>query len=231
MKHNRQHKVRHRTGFTLVELLVVLAIITVLAILSVTITGRIRLAAAKSRSIGQMRSISIGIATWMGEKSAMEPFYVANGTGDFPHESLATGVFRPGNPARALYNKTDPSAGYIQDFNVFFTPLATVPAGLPTQANYDPANASNSRVWGTFAYFFPHVTEPNKTARHIANGVQAVPSSRASVDGKLMMSEFYEGNWITPRFGKEIHHILLSDWSVQYVADSNTQFNKWKSGN
>lgn len=230
MKNNRQSKLRHLTGFTLVEMLVVLLIIVVLAVLSFSITSRVRLAAAKSRSISQMRSISLGIASWMGDNSAPEPFYVGNGTGDFPHESLSLGVLRPGNPARALYNKNDPSASYLQDFSVFFTPLAKVPSGLPTLANYDPTAASNSRVWGTFAYFYPHVTAANKTARHTANGVQAVASSNISADGKLVMSEFYEGDWVTTKFGKEIHHALLSDWSIQYVADSNTRFNAWKSG-
>lgn len=53
-----------------------------------------------------------------------EPFYMGDGTGDYPHESARYSDFRPGNPARALYRKDDPSNGYIQDFNVFFSPLS-----------------------------------------------------------------------------------------------------------
>jgi prepilin-type N-terminal cleavage/methylation domain-containing protein len=230
MKTNPSFLVRQRNGFTLVELLVVIAIIAVLAVLSMMTVNRMRIAAAKTKSISQMKSISVGIASWMADKSSSEPFYVGNGTGDFPHESGAMSVFRPGNPALALFNKEDPSAGYVQDFTVFFSPLATTPAGIPTQANYDPAAATNARVWGTFAYFYPHATAANRTARQIANGVQPVGASKPSIDGKLVMSEFYEGDWVTTKFGKEVHHALLSDWSVQYVADSNTRFNQWKSG-
>jgi prepilin-type N-terminal cleavage/methylation domain-containing protein len=236
MKYNsknytRRHKARRRTGFTLVELLVVITIIIVLAALTFSLTGRIRLSAAKSKSISQMRNISVGIASWMGDNSSPEPFFVSNGTGDYPHESTRFSNFRPGNPARALYNKDDPTSGYVQDFTIFFSPLAAVPSGIPSQADYDPTAATNARPWGTFWYLYPHVTAANRTARQEANNVGVVGTSRRSIDGKLVMTEFYEGDWVTTRFGKEIHHALLSDWSIQYVADSNSRFNQWKSSN
>lgn len=222
---------RHRTGFTLVELLVVITIIIVLAALTFSITSRMRLTAAKSRSISNLRNISMGIISWMADNSTSEPFYVASGTGDYPHESGSGKGFKPGNPASALYNRDNPSAGYVQDFTMFFSPLAELPSGLPKEANYNPSVATNSRPWGTFWYLYPHVTAPNRTARQTANNVGTVDSSRTSIDGKLVMTEFYEGSWVTPKFGKEIHHALLSDWSVQYVADSNARFNQWKRGN
>ncbi len=231
MKNNRQSKMRRRTGFTLVELLVVITIIIVLAALTFSITSRVRIAAAKSRSISQMRNISMGLASWMADKSAPEPFYVSSGTGDYPHESGNGKGLKPGNIAAALYNRSDPSAGYLQDYTLFFSPLAKLPSGIPTVANYNPGAATNSRPWGTFWYLYPHVTVAGRTARQEANGVGVVSTSRPSIDGKLVMTEFYETDWVTTKFGKEIHHALLSDWSIQYVADSNSRFNQWKSGN
>ena len=229
MKNNHQSKTRRRSGFTLVELLVVITIIIILAVLSISVVGRMRLAAAKSRSISQLRNISVGLVSWMADNTAPEPFYVSSGTGDYPHESGNGKGLKPGNPAAALYNRTDPSAGYIQDFTVFYSSLTRVPSGIPTEANYNPSKASQSAVWGTFTYFYPHVTAARKTARQEANGVVVMSASRSSIDGKLVMSEFYEGSWVTAKFGKEVHHVLLSDWSVQYVADSNSRFNQWKS--
>ena len=230
MKNNSCPAVRRPLGFSLVEILVALAILVVLAVLTLSITGRMRLAAAKSGSVSKMRNISVGIATWMTDFSAPEPFYMGDGTGDYPHESARYSDFRPGNPARALYRKDDPSNGYIQDFNVFFSPLSKLASAAPTISTYDPTKASEKKLWGTYTYFFPHATDAKLTARQRAMGVQPIPASRESINGCLVLSEFYRDDWCPAKFGKRIYHALLSDWSVRYVADNDAAWTKWKTG-
>ena len=230
MKNNHAPIVRTRTGFSLVEVLVVIAIIVVLAVISLMVVNRMRLAAAKTGSISKMRNISIGIASWMADRSVPEPFYMADGTGDYPHESTRYSDFRPGNPARALYVTEDPSSGYVQDFNEFFSPLAKLPTPAPTLGNYDPTKATDKRLWGTYTYYFPHVTEAKMTSRHRTMGVQPIPASRESINGSLVLSEFYRDDWCPPKFGKRVYHALLSDWSVRHVGDRDEVWSKWKSG-
>lgn len=229
-KSAHRHAVSRPTGFTLVELLVVLGIITVLALLSIVGVDRMRLAAAKSRSISQMKNISVGIAMWMGDKSSTEPFFMADGTGDYPHESRRYSDFRPGNPAMALYRTDDPGAGYVQDFNTFFSPLAKLALTAPTLSTYDPAQASETRLWGTYHYVYPYVTDARMTSRQRALGVTAVGAASEAVNGKLMLTEFYRDDWCPPKHGKRIYHALLSDGSVRYVADNDAAWGAWKRG-
>jgi prepilin-type N-terminal cleavage/methylation domain-containing protein len=231
MKPIHHHELGPRSGFSLMEVLIVIAIIAVLAVLSLAVVSRMRLAAAKAGSVSQMRNISVGIASWMTDKSAQEPFYTSNGTGDYPHESARASDFRPGNPARALYRLEDPSSGYIQDFHVFFSPLTKLAGQSPTISNYDPAQASESRFWGTYSYHFPHVTEDRRTSRQAAMNVAVVPASGNSANGKLVLSEFYKDDWgCSAKFGKNAYHALLADWSVRHIADNDKGWTKWKTG-
>lgn len=231
IQYNDRHAARHRTGFTLVELLVVLAIIAVLAMLSFSAIGRMRIAAAKSKGISQMRNIGLGIASWMGDNSSPEPFFMSDGTGDYPHESRRYSNFRPGNPAMALYQSEDPAAGYVQDFNAFFSPLAKLGSAAPTLSTYDPTKASETRLWGTYHYHYPHVTDARMTPRQRALGVTAIAASRESINGNLVLSEFYRDDWCPPKYGKRIYHALLSDGSVRYVADNDGAWGRWRTGN
>jgi len=227
-----KHRSRHsRSGFNLVELLVVIAIIAVLAVIITSVATRMRLGAAKAVSVSQMRNIGIGIASWVADRAAPEPFYKANGTGDYPHESSYHGDFRPGNPARVLYRKDDPSAGYLQTSDVFFSPLSKLKGAAPTIATYDPTTASEQRLWGTYTYHFPHVTSARITPRQQSLGVEVAAASGREADGKLMMSEFYRSDWCPAKFGKNVYHAMFSDWSIRHIADNDAAWTKWKNGN
>lgn len=219
-----------RAGFSLVEMLIVIVIIVVLAVLSLSVANRMRVTAAKTNSVAQLRNMGVAILSWTTDRAAPEPFYRGDGTGDYPHEGNSYGEFRPGNPARALYKVDDPSAGYLQDFNVFFSPLSKLMKPAPTIATYDPWKVSESRLWGTYTYHFPHVTAARMNARHRNMGVETVGASNPTIDGRLMLSEFYRDDWCAPKFRNRIYHALLSDGSVQYVADNDAAWNRWKNG-
>lgn len=61
-------------------------------------------------------------------------------------------------------------------------------------------------------------------------GVLPISASRESINGTLVLSEFYRDDWCPSKFGKRIYHALLSDWSVRYVADNDAAWTKWKTG-
>ena len=214
----------------MVEVLIVMSILAVLAVIMLSVSGRMRLSAAKAVSVSQMRNIGLGMASWMADNAAVEPFYKSNGSGDYPHESAANGTFRPGNPARVLYNKDDPASGYVQSFEVFFSPLSRMAGPAHTLRTYDPTKATEKRLWGTYAYFYPHATAARMSARHQALGVEAVGASGPEADGKLVLSEFYRDDWCPPKYGKRVYHALLADLSVRHVADNDTAWSQWKNG-
>lgn len=75
-----------KSGFTLVELLVVIVIVVSLASLVFILMQKANLSAAKARGIGQMRNIGVAAASWAADNGRLEPFYYANGSGDYPQE-------------------------------------------------------------------------------------------------------------------------------------------------
>ena len=78
---------RPRAGFTLVELLVVITIIIVLAALTMTVSSKIRRSAAASKSINQMRQISVAVATYTADNAMMDAFYVSSPVADYWSET------------------------------------------------------------------------------------------------------------------------------------------------
>lgn len=62
-----------RSGFTLVEILVSVAIILVLATVTVMVTSRIKQAAISARTLNNLREIGVGVAGWMGDNNNFYP--------------------------------------------------------------------------------------------------------------------------------------------------------------
>ena len=223
---------RSHTGFTLVEMLVVITIIIVLAALTMTLTSNIRRSAAASRSISQMRQISVAVATYTSDNALLEPFYTSSPVADYWSETGNGSKYSPGNPARALYNAQSPESGIIQDISVFFSPL--VKYDVPDKLKYDPANASPTNAWGTYAWFYPYIADAAKlvgTQKTYAKLVTSEPVN-PRIEGKYMMSESYPSLPSSgPKFGKKIYNALMNDGSIQYVADSQAAYDKWRRGN
>lgn len=224
-----ESKCRSRSGFTLIEILVVITIVVVLAALTATWSTNIRRSAAATRSVGQMRQISAAIATYAADNSMPDYFYVSTPVADYWNEAGTGTKYNPGNPARALYNAESPESGIIQDHTVFFSPL--VDFEVPDRLKYNPAKASKESAWGTFAWFYPFVGNSEKfegAQRSHAKVVSGEPVN-PRIEGRYMMSESYPS--VTgPKYGKKIYHALMSDGSIQYVADSLEAYEKWRRG-
>ena len=62
-----------RRGFTIVELLVVVAIIIVLAALAFTVAGRGQKAAKSASTLANLRDIGVGVAGWMSDNNQFFP--------------------------------------------------------------------------------------------------------------------------------------------------------------
>ena len=233
---------RRRAGFTLTELLVVVLIIIILATLSVTVTGRIKLSAAKTRGMGQMRNIGVAAMSYSADKGFTEPFY-ASTNADYWNEAGpgSKPALQPGNPARALYNFDDPASGYIQDPADFFSPLCKIEPPK-TKGTYNPNNASSTNPWGTYAWFYPFVTSEFVNEGKATGPVVGLTGLRwtgepanLAIQGRYMMSEGYPSTYgpmpgtAALRFGKKYYHALMNDGSVQYVGEE-AAYLKWRRG-
>lgn len=220
----------HTSGFTLVELLVVITIIIVLAALTFSVTSKIRVAAAKTKSINQMRNIHVAVASYTADNSMIDAFYVSSPLADFWSESGNGSKYAPGNPAIALYNAEAPESGYIQDHTIFFSPLVDYP--VPDKKIYNPANASSSMAWGTYAWYYPFASQAKLVGPQVGNAKAVDPGLiNKAIEGRYMMSESYPSvAGSSPKFGKKIYHALMNDGSIQYVADNIVAYEKWRQG-
>lgn len=218
-----------RRAFTIVEILVVIAILAVLASLTLIGLKTAKIAAAKTGSINNLRNIGAGVGSWTMDHGGFEPWFYANGTGDYPHETGGSSDFQPGNPAKALYDTDEPDEGYIRDHSVFFTPLNKEKA--PQKSEYDPR--VNGKLWGTYTWFHPFVDLRGRTGRQLnllgGPGTVNNPGKvNPAISGEFLMSEsYYRGS---PTYGKEIYHALMRDGSVSYVGDSKERWLAWKTG-
>jgi prepilin-type N-terminal cleavage/methylation domain-containing protein len=220
---------RPQAGFTLIEILVVITIVIVLAALTATWTVNIKRSAAATRSVSQMRQISVAVATYAADNSMPDYFYVSTPVADYWNEAGTGAKYTPGNPARVLYNAEEPESGIIQDHSVFFSPL--VDMEVPDKLKYNPAAANSANPWGTFAWFYPFVGDSSKFQGAQSGHARVVSGEAVNprIEGRYMMSESYPS--ITgPKYGKKIYHALMSDGSIQYVADSLASYEKWRRG-
>jgi len=200
------------SGFTLVEVLVTITIIIVLAALSFIGVTRMRFSAAKATTVSQMRQIGIAALTWGSEKNNGEPFYVANGSGDYCDESF-TGpnpALSPGNPAKLLYARETPEQGYITDHHPFFSSLVkTTP---PDRANYKPEEAGGVNKWGTFVWYYPFSTTPTaKQSSASGQWLGAVKVHPRLENKLLMMTDYSKGDAVWEKY----YLALLIDGTVR----------------
>lgn len=216
---------RGEAGFTLVEIMVVVVIILVLAGLAMMGYGRYKVSAAKLQTVSDMRQIHLGVAMWASEHNRGEPFYGANGTGSYSHEAVP-GINRdvaPGNPAMALYFKDNPESGYVSDYTLFFNPLTTYET--PSIEDYDPAQASTTNLWGTYAWYYPSLPKEELSTRQ-DNALYEWGQRRMTraARGKLLMAPDYlncEPKW------DRIYVAMMVDGSVNAVADNEIEWRKW----
>lgn len=230
-----QNRTVGNSGYTLLELLVVITIIVVLALLIIAGAQRGMLMAAKSRTISQMREIGVAVGAWAGEHNNNEPMYFRDWTGDSSSEATPAprGIHRhicAGNPAILLYNKANPSDGYIQDHTVFFAPIQKW--DVPEKKDYDPSQAKSSpaTLWGTFIWVYPSVPDAERTPRQkeFMRSSSYVTVSRAAYDNCLMFNDYSRAK---PKYSKkDIYFALFRDGSVRHVADSGGQVWKWFYG-
>ena len=215
-----------RPGLTLIELLVVIVIIAVLAVLGFTGMARVRVAAAKTTTSSEMRQIHVGMALWMADNSATEPFYAANGTATFGHESTpgSNPKLAPGNPAIVMFDHENPENSYLQDPGIFFSPLTTYE--VPTLAKYRPDQVKNNVLWGTYAWYYPSVAAENLSGRQAA----AIANWTAGpfgpgVAGKLLMAPDYAR--AEPKYDK-YYLALMIDGSVTDIGKGDNAWNRWR---
>ena len=225
----RSTRTRFRpSGFTLTELLVTITIIVVLAVLSVMGVTRFRIAAAKSNTTSQMRQIATAVYLWAAEKNNGEPFYAANGTATFGHESTPGNNpnLAPGNPALLLFDKNSPNDGYLTDHTLLFSPLTKVKA--PELKDYKPDQPSPAKQWGTYAWFYPANAGNELTSRQKgAIGPWALSKVSNSAAGRLMLATDYTNS--QPVWGK-FYLALMVDGSAQEVAKNEPGWKKWAWG-
>lgn len=199
----------------MVELLVTISLILVLAAMSMIGIQRVRFSAAKASAINQMRQVGIAAITWGAEKNQGEPFYVANGSGDYCDESEPgpTPALAPGNPARLLYNAQDPDQGYVTDHTLFYSGLVRTPA--PARKQYIPDQVSPGKSWSTYVWYYPFAT--TKTSKQSSASGQNLGSVRVSpsLDGKLMMMTDYSRG--KPKWEKA-YMALLADGTVRALT-------------
>jgi prepilin-type N-terminal cleavage/methylation domain-containing protein len=223
-----------RSGFTLVELLIVIAIVAVLAFLVFMGAQQGMMAASQSRTTSQMREIGVAVAAWAAENNYNEPMYFRDGSGDSSSEATpalvtANRKYCGGNPAVLLYDRTNPSQGYIQDPSVFFAATQTWKA--PEAKDYDPSKASPTHLWGSFMWVYPSVPADERTERQksIMRSSNYVTISRQAYDNVLMFNDYSYAKRKYPQ--DKSYYALFRDSSVRRVATNGDIWGWFFRGN
>ena len=165
-----RHFPRHRTGFTLVEMLVVILIIISLAALSFLGVGRARDAANRATSLGNLRQLGIGITT-----------FTADNNGCLPLSRLGTifwpQVIYPYVPSLNVFlrpHSVDKEMSALQPNGYFGGVDAKTPEGIPIRWNY-VINGGHSKL--------PFSEDPNSPffARGLARSVSSMKQPERTV--------------------------------------------------
>lgn len=215
------------SGFTLVELLVVITIIVVLASLVFVGAQKGMASANKSRTVSQMREIGVAVATWAAENNNNEPMYFRDGSGDSSTEatpalSVPDRKVCAGNPAILLYNKEAPLEGYLQKPSAFFA--ATQKYSIPSDQDYNPSQASTSKPWSSFMWVYPSVPADERTERQktIMRSSSYTTVSRQAYNNLLMFNDYSIAKPKDPK--DKSYYALFRDGTVRNVA---TNGNIW----
>lgn len=217
----RRYSPHPRSGFTLVELLVVITIIVVLASLVFVGAQRGMASANKSRTVSQMRDIGLAVAVWAAENNSNEPMYFRDGSGDSSSEctpalNVADRKFCAGNPAILLYNKATPADGYLQNPAAFFA--STQKWVVPTVKDYDPATSSAMKLWGSFMWVYPSVPAEERTERQkaIMRSSSYTAVAPQAYNNLLMFNDY---SYAKAKYPKDRSYCaLFRDSSVRNVA-------------
>jgi prepilin-type N-terminal cleavage/methylation domain-containing protein len=211
----------HPSGFTLVELLIVITIIAVLAALIFVGAQRGIAAANRSKTVSQMREIGLAVAAWAAEVNNNEPMYFRDGSGDSSSESTpALGIegrsVCAGNPAILLYNRASPQNSYLQKPSSFFA--ATQKWNVPLDRDYDPSTTSTTRLWGTFMWVYPSVPADDRTERQktIMRSSNFTAVSQYAYNNLLMFNDY--SNAKQKDVKDRSYFALFRDSSVRNVA-------------
>jgi prepilin-type N-terminal cleavage/methylation domain-containing protein len=220
MKPN-QAKPTCKSGFTLVELLVVITIIIVLASLVFVGAQRGIASANKSRTASQMREFGVAVATWAAENNNNEPMYFRDGSGDSSSEATpalnaADRRVCAGNPAILLYNRTSPESGYLQKPNSFFA--STQKWNVPSEQDYDPSISGPTRLWGSFMWVYPSVPADERTDRQkqIMRSSSYAAVAPHAYNNLLMFNDYSFAKAKNPK--DRSYFALFRDGSVRNVA-------------
>ena len=132
--------------FTLVELLVVIAVIGILSSLLIPALAKARIKTKLAVCKNNMKQVGIATACYQDNSPLSHPPIFRNATSDWPHEgnALAKDKAGPGNPAIWTYP-------YLDDHqNVFFCPL------FHTEKTFHetPEISQGQYLWGTSVYIF-----------------------------------------------------------------------------
>ena len=215
-RHDSRASRTNGSGFTLIEVLITITIIIVIAGLSMIGLNRMRFSAAQATSINQMRQVGTAALAWGAEKNQGEPFYVANGSGDYCDESAPgpNATLSPGNPAKLLFNTEDPEQGYTTDYRLFYSSLVKLTP--PERKDYKPAEVGVGKSWGTYVWYYPFAT--TLTSKQSASSGQWLGSVRVrkNLENKLvMMTDYSRGE---PAWEK-LYLALLVDGTVRALTN------------
>ncbi len=114
---------REQAGATLIELIVVVAVVLALVALFFGVSGKVREAADRARSIANLKSIGVAVTTYAADHQGLIP---ANLRGGRREQTVGTALDSSKPPAR-LYSKewgiSKEEKGYLDTPDVMYSPL------------------------------------------------------------------------------------------------------------